>query len=303
LAALPRPLPQSVEQVISTWKGITDEEFRVRQMDKLGIDVQVLSLGTPSLDNLHVPARSASRIARSANDGIARLAGHSHRFRGVATVSLRNLGEAVDELERSVKDLGLLGVQLPSNVAGKPLDSPDFEPIFGKVNQLGCGIWIHPVHLARTYSWMNDEYNMNMIMGWGIDTALATFRVFRGGLLERHPSLKIVTHHMGTLIPLMAGRINRFVMGQGEGGKPPAPLRKSPLEYMKMFYVDTAEGAWNPALLLSLGFYGPGHLLFGTDLPWGDTPAIMENIRKLMIPDDEKRMILGGTATKLFRIG
>jgi predicted TIM-barrel fold metal-dependent hydrolase len=108
---------------------------------------------------------------------------------------------------------------------------------------------------------------------------------------------------MGTLMPLMAGRIKRFVMGQGKSGRPPAPLKKSPFDYMKMFYVDTAEGAWKPALALAHGFYGTDHMLFGTDLPWGDTPNIIENIRALQIPDEEKEMILGGNAQRLFRIG
>ena len=304
LKALPRPLPKMVARITSTMPAMTDLGFRIRQMDKFGIDVQVLSLGVPTLDNLDVSVRSYPRIIKASNDGISRLAETSRgRFKAVATVSLVNVGEAVEELERSVKDLGLLGAQIPSNVRGKPLDSPEFEPFFARASQLGCGIWIHPVHMGKTYDWMNDEYNMNMMLGWGIDSALAMFRIFRAGVLERHPDLTIVTHHMGTLMPLMAARINRFVIGQGKNGKAPAPLTKSPFEYMRMFYVDTAEGAWNPALVLSHGFYGTDHVLFGTDLPWGDTPGIIENIRALSVPDEEKEMILGGNARRLFRIG
>jgi predicted TIM-barrel fold metal-dependent hydrolase len=272
-------------------------------MDKFGIDVQILSLGTPTLDNLNLPVRSYPKIIKAANDGMSKLVERSRRrFKGIATVSLLKVGEAVDELERSVKDLGLLGVQLPSNVGGKPLDSPEFEPFFSKASQLSCGIWIHPANMGKIYDWMNDEYGMNMMMGWGIDTALAMFRIFRGGVLERHPNLIIVSHHMGTLIPLMAGRINRFVMSQGKEGKPPLPLKKTPLEYMRMFYVDTAEGVWKPAMVLSHGFFGSRHMLFGTDLPWGDTPRIIENVRSLGIPEKEIGMILGGNAMNLFKI-
>jgi predicted TIM-barrel fold metal-dependent hydrolase len=303
LDSLPRPLPGAVTWVSSTMKGITDERYRVNQMDRLGIDLQVLSLPIPTIDDLSVPLESFRKITMAANDGIAKMAERSHgRFRGIATVSLLRVGEAVDELERSVKELGLLGVQILSNVRGRPLDSPEFEPFYSKAEQLGCGIWIHPAYIRETYSWMNDDYNMNMMMGWGIDTALAMFRIFRGGVLERHPNLIIITHHMGTLIPLMGGRINGFVMGQGKGGAPPAPLKKAPLEYMKMFYVDTAEGMWGPALVLSHGFYGSDHMLFGTDLPWGDTARIMENIRSLNVSEEEKGMILGGNALRLLRI-
>lgn len=303
LDALPRPLPNQVTWVSSTMRGITDLQYRFAQMDKLGIDVQVLSLPIPTLDDLDAPVGTSKKIAGAANDGISKLAERSHgRFKGIATVSLLDVGAATDELERAVNDLGLLGVQILSNARGKPLDSPEFEPFYAKASQLGCGIWIHPAYMRKTYDWMNDEYNLNMMMGWGIDTSLAMFRIFRGGVLERHPDLVIIPHHMGTLIPLMAGRISGFVMGQGKDGAPPAPLKKPPMEYMRMFYVDTAEGMWRPAMVLSHSFFGSGHMLFGTDFPWGDTPKIIENIKSLGISEEEKRMILGENAIRLLKL-
>ena len=311
LDALPKPLPQMVTFLSSDnpaggkRKAITDLDYRISQMEKFGIDKQIISLAGPTLDDLpsNVPVEEFNKIYKAGNDGIAKIAENSHgRFKGIATVSLLDVGAAVEETERAVKDLGLLGVQVLSNVRGKPLDLPEFEPFYAKVSQLGCGLWIHPSYIRIIYDWMNDEYNMNMMLGWGIDTALATFRIFRGGVLERHPDLKIVTHHLGTLIPLMAGRINGFVMGQGRNGAPPAPLKKTPIEYLKMFYVDTAEGMWKPAVELAYGFYGSSHMLFGTDYPWGDTAKIIENIKTLGISNEEKQMILGENAARLFKI-
>ena len=303
LEALPKSLPDQVSYVSSTLKAITDLQYRLSLMDKYGIDMQILSLPLPTLDDLDLPVEALEKITKAGNDGISRLAEQSHgRFAGIATVSLLDVGATIDEVERSVKELGLLGVQALSNVRGKPLDSPEFDPFYSKLSQLGCALWIHPAYLRKTYDWM-DEYNLNIMMGWGIETAFAMFRLFRGGVLERHPDLKIITHHLGTLIPLMAGRINGFVMGQGKDGVPPAPLTRTPMEYMKMFYVDTAEGMWKPALELAHGFYGSEHILFGTDLPWGDTPRIIENINELSIHDEEKKMILGENAKRLFKLG
>jgi len=311
LDALPKPLPEMVTFLSSDnpaggkGKAITDLDYRISQMKKFGIDTQVLSLAGPTLDDLpsNVPVKEFNKIYKAGNDGIARIAENSSGlFKGIATVSLLDVQAAVEETERAVKDLGLLGVQVLSNVRGKPLDLKEFEPFYVKVSQLGCGLWIHPSYIRKIYDWMNDEYNMNMMMGWGIDTALATFRIMRGGVLEMHPDLKIITHHLGTLIPLMAGRINGFVMGQGKNGAPPAPLKKTPIEYLKMFYVDTAEGMWKPAVQLAYGFYGSFHMLFGTDYPWGDTPKIIENIKTLEISNKEKQMILGENAAKLFKI-
>ena len=310
LDALPKPLPEMVSFLSSDnpaggkGKSIIDLDYRISQMDKFGIDEQILSLPGPTIDDLpsNVPIKEFNRIYRAANDGIAKIAEGSHgRFKGIATVSLLDVQAAVEETERAVKDLGLLGVQVLSNVRGKPLDSPEFEPLYSKVSQLGCGLWIHPSYIRTIYDWMNDSYNMNMMMGWGIDTALASFRIFRGGVLERHPDLKIITHHLGTLIPLMAGRINGFVMGQGKSGAPPLPLKKTPIEYLKMFYVDTAEGMWKQAMDLAYGFYGVSHMLFGTDYPWGDTQKIIDNIKALNISQEEKKMILGENALQLFK--
>ena len=302
LDALPKSSPNEVAYVSSTMRGITDLQYRLSLMDKYRVDMQIVSLPLPTLDDLDVPIETLKKITRAANDGISRLVEKSHgRFAGIATVSLLDIGEAIDELERSVRDLGLLGVQVLSNVKGKPLDSSEFDPFYSKLCQLGSAMWIHPAYMRKTYEWMS-EYNLNMMMGWGIETALAMFRIFRGGVLDRHPGLKIITHHLGTLIPLMAGRINGFVMGQGKDGAPPAPLRRTPMEYMKMFYVDTAEGMWKPAIVLAHGFYGSQHMLFGTDLPWGDTPKIIENINGLDIPEEEKRMILGENAMKLLKL-
>ena len=308
--ALPKPLPAMVTFLSSEnpaggkGKSITDLKYRLSQMDKFGIDKQILSLAGPTLDDLpsNVPIEEFNKIYKAGNDGIAKIAENSRgRFKGIATVSLLDVQAAVEETERSVKDLGLLGVQVLSNVRGKPLDLTEFEPFYSKISQLGCGLWIHPTYIRTIYDWMNDQYNMNMMMGWGIDTALATFRIFRSGILERHPNLKIITHHLGTLIPLMAGRINGFVMGQGKNDLPPPPLKKTPIEYLKMFYVDTAEGMWKPAMDLASSFYGSSHMLFGTDYPWGDTPKIIDNIKALDITEEEKKMILGENALKLFK--
>lgn len=304
LDALPRPLPERVVRLSSTLRGIVDLDYRQSQMDKMGVDMHVLSLAGPTLDDLpSTPERELPRIARAANDGIANIAEKSHgRFKGIATVSLLDVGQAVDEVERSVKDLGLLGVQVLSNAGGKPLDSKELDPFYAKVSQLGCGLWVHPTDIRTIYDWMNDEYNMNMMIGWAIDTSLAMVRIFRGGVLERYPNLTIIPHHLGALIPLMAARIDRTVMGQGKDGLPPAPLGKTPMEYMKMFYVDTAEGAWNPALTIAHGFFGSSHLLFGTDYPWGNTPGTIKNINSLPIDEEEKKMILAGNAEKLLGI-
>jgi aminocarboxymuconate-semialdehyde decarboxylase len=135
--ALPKPLPQMVAFLSSDnpaggkGKSITDLDYRISQMKKFGIDKQIISLPGPTLDDLprNIPVEGFNKIYKAANDGIAKIADDSRGlFKGVATVSLLDVDAAVEETERSVKDLGLLGVQVLSNVRGKPLDLPEFEP-------------------------------------------------------------------------------------------------------------------------------------------------------------------------------
>ncbi len=296
-------LPKRGTSYDNSLKGRHDLEFRITEMDKNGVDTDLVSLSSPFLDDINVPVSELPKIQKAANNGLTRVVRESKgRLIGVATVSLLDVGAAIDELERCMKDLGMLGVQIYSNTKGKPLDSPDFDPFYAKLYQLGGGLWIHPAWMRTIYDWMNDDYGMNMMMGWGIDTSLAMYRLMRSGIFEKHPNLIIICHHLGALIPLQARRIAGMTMGQGKDGKPPFPLKKPAMEELRMFYVDTAEGQWKPALMLGESFFGAAHTLFGTDYPWGDTKMNIENIKSLNISEEEKQMILGSNAQKLFKI-
>lgn len=159
LDALPKPPPEQLSWISSTMRAINDLDYRIAQMEKFGVDTEILSLPMPTLDDLSsVPTSEFGRITKAANDGMSKIAEHSRgKFKGIATVSLTNVGEVIDEVERSVKDLGLLGVQILSNVRGKRLDLPEFDPFYAKISQLGCGLWIHPAYIRTIYDWMNDK--------------------------------------------------------------------------------------------------------------------------------------------------
>ena len=280
-----------------------DMQYRIKVMDKEGVDIQVLSAPVATVTELLVPTSSFVKIMKKANDSLSEICEKSHgRFKGVANLSLLDVGEAVDELNRAVKDLGLVGALIPSNVKGKPLDSSEFDPFYDKAEQLNATIWIHPREIYKIYNWVNDDYHMNQIIGWDIDTTFAMFRIMRGGVFERHPKLKIIIHHLGALIPLLAYRINSHIMREGKNGLPPSPLKKSPMELMKMFYVDTAEGMWKLWLETAVKFFGPDHILFGTDFPQAPIKDIMDNVKSLEISDTDKKKILGENAAKLLGI-
>lgn len=306
LDVLPKAESSAFFERLATLRAAVDIEYRIKRIEEMGIDKQILTLGADALDG--PPVETHDKIARATNEGFARIIdNYSERFYAVGVVSLHDVGTAIEELERCVEDFGLLGVQILSSVEGKPLDSPEFEPFYSKVTKLDAGLWIHPATVKRWHYW-TPEYGLDSVLGWGFDESLAVFRLVRGGVLERHPGLKIIIHHMGVMIPFYADRIHRAIMREGKNGKPPKPLTKPPMDYLKMFYVDTAEGSWKPALVCSELFYGPRHMLYATDFPYGhmapeDWPLrVMNAIGGLDISEEEKKMILGGNVTKLFNL-
>lgn len=282
-------------------------DFRIKRNDTIGLGKQILSLGGGAL--VMAPLEFRNKIAKVTNEGYARIVEeYPDRFYGAGVVSLHDVGAATDELERCVKDLGLLGVQILSNADGRPLDLPEFEPFYARAEKLGAGLWIHPAHVKKLYPW-SEEYDLDYVLGWGFDESVAVFRLARGGVLERHPNLKIITHHMGVMIPFYGPRIQKSIMREGKDGKPPEPLKRDPIDYLKMFYVDTAEGSSKPAMVCAQLFYGASHMLFATDFPYGggipdpEWPLqIIKIINELDITEEEKEMIFRENVAKLFKL-
>lgn len=310
LRSLPKPLKPLYYNFarLSAIREACDIDFRIERITKLGISRQILTLGTQLiLDDLHYPIDILPKLARIANDEMANTISHKDHFYGVGAITLYDVGKAIDELDRCINDLGFVGVQIDSNIGGKPLDCPDFEPFYDRLTHWKAGLWIHPAYMRESYKWI-DEYHLSSSVGWEFDESLAMIRLARSGVLERHPDLKVITHHLGVIVPFFADRISRSMMQDGKDGKPPKPLRKHPMDYLRMFYVDTAEGRWKPALVCSEMFYGPRHMLFGTDFPFGPlTPSnwprqIIRAVNELEITSEEKEMIFGGNARKLFKL-
>jgi predicted TIM-barrel fold metal-dependent hydrolase len=289
--------------------SLRDPAARIKSMDAHGVDMEVLSLTSPQYGVFaKYEASQRQRIVRAANDGIARIVEKNpDRFAAVGTVTLIDVGESIDEMVRCVKDLGLVGIQIQSNIGGKPIDSPEFEPFYEKVVQLDTAVFIHPAFIGKIYDWVN-EYGMSNTIGFDIDNSMALYRIARGGMFVRHPELKVVAHHMGSLIPFLVARMQRTIMAfqSKDHVTPPPPLKKMPNEYFKMLYVDTAEGAWQPALACALAFFGSGHVMLGSDYPIhgeDDLTDTISSIRGLNISEEEVAMILGGNAVRILGLG
>jgi aminocarboxymuconate-semialdehyde decarboxylase len=278
--------------------GHISVEARLRDMDAAGMDLAVLSFTTPGV-HVEAPARGI-RLARLVNDAYAALVrAHPDRFSALATLPLQAPEAAADELERAVIRLGLPGAMVFSNVNGRPLDSPEFRPVFERAARLGVPLMVHPTTPIFGTTGVND-YRLVAILGFLFDTTIAACRLVFSGLFEAYPRLQLVLAHLGGTLPYVAERADRAWAVYPEL----RPLiSQPPTALFKNFYYDTVNFDL-AALELALKFAGPDRLLLGSDYPHqvGDMTRAVETVSGLAAAEEVRRAILGDNAARLLRL-
>jgi predicted TIM-barrel fold metal-dependent hydrolase len=292
-----------------------DERFRV--MDRFPDYVQVLSAGMPPIEALAGPEDSPE-LARICNDGMAELCDrHPDRFPTfIASLPLNNPDASVVEIERSLGELGARGVQVFSNIDGKPLDAPEFMPIFEAMAAHDLPLFLHPARGADFADYRTEQksqYEMWWAFGWPYETSVAMGRIVFSGLFDRFPELKIITHHFGAMVPFFEGRVGPGLdqIGARTSGFDRATIKitKRPFDYFKMFYADTAVFGSRAATRCGLDFFGPEKTLFASDAPFDPEKGpmyIRETIRileELDLDERAKALIFHGNAERLLKLG
>jgi predicted TIM-barrel fold metal-dependent hydrolase len=280
-----------------------DPEVRLGLMDKYGIHIQALSQTTPVL--LGFNAEDAAEICRISNDGNDALCkSYPDRFVNICIMSLLDVKSAMEELDRSINELDCRGVTVATNQKGKGLDSADYFPFYEKLVRHDLPMLLHPTHW-EDYPLVDMEkgWRMMHLFGWPLDTTQAVWRLIFGGVLDRYPTLKIVTHHLGAMIPYFARRVeqnfNKFL-------KDKVPRHIS--DYWKNFYGDTALDGTATAYDCGYAFFGPDRVVFGTDYPFGPEAgedfirSNLEGVKGMKIPEKSRKKILGENAKKLLKI-
>ncbi len=296
---------------------LVDLAARFRMMDEFGAYCQVISLPTPPLEVYAGPELSPV-LARIANDGLAELVQrHPDRFPAfVAALPMNHPEEAAAELERAIRELGARGVQLYSNAAGRPLDDPAFAPLFERMAAHDLPLFLHPARGAEMTDYAAEpksRYEIWWTFGWPYETSAAMARLVFSGLLDRLPDLKIITHHMGAMVPYFEGRIQHgwAQLGTRTSDEDYAAvltsLRKRPLDYFRMFYADTALFGSVAGTRCGLDFFGVDHVLFASDTPFDPEPGLFtrETIRALESLDltpQAKERIYRGNAERLLKL-
>lgn len=293
-----------------------DERFRV--MDLFEEYQQILSLASPPLEALGGPEVTI-QLAQAANDGMAELCQrHPERFPGfVASLPMNSPEGLLAEARRAVTDLDACGVQVFTNVSGKPLDAPETLPLFDLMAELDQPIWLHPARQARHPDYLTEDkskYEIWWTFGWPYETSVAMARIVFAGLFDKHPHLKVITHHMGAMIPYFEGRVGPGwdQLGSRTSDEDLTKVRdgleKRPYDYFKMFYADTAVFGARAATECGLSFFGVDHVLFSSDSPFDPEKGpmyIRETIKildSLDISEADRATIYRGNALKLLNL-
>lgn len=266
------------EGVFSFDPVLTDLDARWRQIEPYGEYAQVLVLAVPPLEEVGSPA-VAAEFARIANDEMAELVRRfPDRFVGfAAALPMSDVDAAARELDRALTQLGALGAQMYTNVLGVALDDPRFEQLFTRLEEAGRAVWLHPTRSAAWADYPTEsrsDYGLWWSIGWPYETAAALARLVYSGHMDRHPRQLVIAHHGGGMVPHFSARL---AMGPGYRQVKdtlPRPL----LEYFRRFYVDTALFGAPHAVRCVLDFFGPRHVLFGTDMPLGPANAVEATI-------------------------
>ncbi|ALG10390.1 amidohydrolase family protein [Kibdelosporangium phytohabitans] len=301
---------------VSNIPALVDLNVRFKQMDEFGDYRQIINIAAPPVE--FFGSRTVSReLSRIANEAMAELVrSHPDRFAGFsACVPMDDPEAAIEEFSYAVTHLGAVGAQIYTHVAGEAMDAERFDPFYARVADSGLLLQVHP---CRSSAWpdypteQRSRYEIWWTFGWEYDLSAFMARIVFSGVLERHPALKLLIHHGGSMVPHFAGRV-----GPGWdqlGARTPEsqredvtgyPLTRRPIDYFKMMYADTALFGAAHALRCSIDFYGTDHVLFASDSPYdpergsGYIRSTIENLHSIGLDEEEQQAIFSGNISRL----
>ena len=274
-------------------RGGFDVTRRLRDMNAAGVDVHVLS-ATPQtyLYGLGLPAAAIQ------NDQIAKLVRDMpDRFMGIGTLPMQDGEMAAAELRRIVMQLGLRGAMFASNVLGKNLDDPGFAPLWAAAEELGAFMFVHPNNVAGAERM--TSYYLNNLIGNPLDTTIAAACLLFGGVMDRHPKLKVCLAHGGGFVPYQAAR---WAHGWNVRQEPKKNAIKKPDEIIRRFIYDTILHS-KETLEFMIARAGANRVVLGSDYPYDmGMMDCVAHVKALAISDADKASILGGRAEALLTV-
>lgn len=298
--AFPGKFLELVPEAQNDVRGVGFRAFKHQEyidvLDKHGIDLGVLS-NTGGRIERDGDRGKALELCKILNDSFAEAhARHPRRFKAFARLPMIHMEDCLRELERCVKDLGMHGVMLPTNLAGKYLDESEFKPFWDAVAASGKPLFLHPANAPCQANW--NKYSLHQKILWPTDTTLAISRIVYSGVFDRYPDLELIAAHLGGMILLYPDRLN-WREGDPE-------CRLEPEVYFKKIYYDTAGPIRAAFIKLVYDTVGADQILFGADYPHGRGgrddqfyPMTLAAMNELDIPQADKEKIYYKNAQRL----
>ncbi len=277
--------------------GVTE---RLKDMDRMGVDIQAVSPAPYHFFYFTEPDYGAE-LAREVNEGIAAVvAGNPDRFVGLGSVPLQNADLAVRELDHAVKNLGLRGVEICTNVNGKNLTDPSLglEKFFARCAELGVLVFMHPLGYSDGERLRNHYFNN--VIGNPLESTVAVSHLIFDGVMARHPKLKVLVAHGGGFIAHYWARMDHAWRARPDTR---TVIKRKPSSYLEKFYFDTITH--DPVMVKRLiDRFGADHVILGTDYPYDmaddDPLGTIAEIQRL--PKADRELVVGGNAARLLKI-
>lgn len=271
-----------------------DVPAKLATMDANGIAMTALSINDPGPEWFGADGPAVAQMLNDFVAGIAR--DHPTRFFGLCVLPLQDMRASITELDRCVRKLGMKGILLYTNLAGKFPDEPEFRALFARAVELDVPILLHPAKPITTE--FVKGYEMTSSLGNMFDNTIALTRIIMSGILDEFPKLKLVCPHLGGTLPYIVGRLDHQTQVLKRG---PAYLTRSPSEYLKSIWLDVVSPL-PLAIRFGHDFMGPDRLLFSSDHPWVEPSLIIDCVTGagLSVRDQEK--IFSANARSLFQL-
>jgi gamma-resorcylate decarboxylase len=307
--AIPDTLNRSMRYQSPYWAGLQSKlldlhDQRLAEMDKTGIEIEVISLNSNGIQGM-TDAAAAADLARKANDALAEsVAKRPDRFAALAALPMQDPAAAAAELERCVRDLKFKGALVNSFTHSVSADTavyydlPQYRPFWAVVERLGVPFYLHPRDplASRRQAYEGHPWLIASPWGFAEETAMHTLRLMGSGLFDDHPKLKIVIGHLGERIPYDLWRLDhrlRFV--------PKGPWKRTMGEYFREnFHVTTSGNFCTPSLIHAILTLGADRLLFAVDYPFEDHAQACAWFDSTDISEADRRKIGRDNAIALF---
>jgi 2,3-dihydroxybenzoate decarboxylase len=297
-------IPVKPERIADWMRRLPDfTEYRLPEMDKHGVDMQVLSLTAPGVQ-MQPDTQTAVADARTANDFLAAVIGeHPDRFQGLAAVPLQDPLQAAAELRRAVQELGLCGALVNDHTLGHYLDEPQYEPFWETLQDLGVALYIHPNPIPSN-EWKVLQGYPGLEHGtwsWNHRTGGHALRLIFGGVFDKFPGARIILGHMGEFVPAQLFRID--IRYRDLDPRQQQPLKKLPSEYFGTNVAITTSGVFShQALTDAIQTIGIDNVMFSIDYPYESTEQAAEFMRTAPLAPADKERVAHANAERILRL-